>query len=582
MLQDTNYVNAKGRVKVELYNEQGTFFTKEKKNLVVLDANRIIAQMMADPAKISRVAQADTGSTAGVANASGLYVFQLSKARDKDTTYEVDLGTVNTLVTFTIPNGQRITKLRKVTVGGVEQVIDQDVFIQDAEAGKVTFVVAPKGLVHIEYTSTTNPYVEVIAGTEVVVVGGVPYKRGLTPSTASQTYTVDYKTGQLFFDSVKAGVQVDYNYKIKYSLGFMGIGKKPTGLPDYQPVEFTKADKLKLDMPEEFPDCRQLISYPCSYFLGQPEIEAQPCKQLNTSQLTDKITIDADGNKIYTLPSAGVKKILEIVTVKKQGNITDEYKSHLQIKDANTAKIEFTDTVIPGDQYNITYIVQDNNDHLNYYMGESPILELVAVRHQDALTQIVTEYTNIVNRGLEIGQGDVWILNSNQGIIQFAPNPTSGPAPQTPGLLTFEYRVNSGTTVQFIADFPKGIPGPLESQYDQMLTINDIATSYALDYACVKDGQGKWIMSIERNGSQLVEGTDYTINSTGTQVQFSFVPALSDTIVLTYHYLKETHDIYQVAMFTDKVDGKMFNISGIGPITKDKNTGMRITWSVTF
>jgi hypothetical protein len=56
-----------------------------------------------------------------------------------------------------------------------------------------------------------------------------------------------------------------------------------------------------------------------------------------------------------------------------------------------------------------------------------------------------------------------------------------------------------------------------------------------------------------------------------------------------------TIEIAQVAMFshpkeTDhlsppvegKLPAKMFNISGIGPINKDQNTEMVITWSVTF
>jgi hypothetical protein len=72
------------------------------------------------------------------------------------------------------------------------------------------------------------------------------------------------------------------------------------------------------------------------------------------------------------------------------------------------------------------------------------------------------------------------------------------------------------------------------------------------------------------------------VSSDGTQIILNTAINTGDKLNITYQYLQDSHDIYQVGMFTDQTDGDMFNISGIGPVTKDKNTGMRITWTVTF
>ena len=101
-----------------------------------------------------------------------------------------------------------------------------------------------------------------------------------------------------------------------------------------------------------------------------------------------------------------------------------------------------------------------------------------------------------------------------------------------------------------------------------------------LQKAVAKDNNGDFeVISVTRNGSD----ESYTVHADGTRIDVSNVVP-GDNVVVEYKYLEEKHEIYQVAMFDEKdpSKSKMFNISGIGPVTKDENTGMRITWSVTF
>lgn len=208
----------------------------------------------------------------------------------------------------------------------------------------------------------------------------------------------------------------------------------------------------------------------------------------------------------------------------------------------------------------------------------APIVELVSVVHEDAATNTVTAY-QIQDRGMRIGSGDVWMMNANAGVLQFSSDPSNGVPVHTPGQLTIEYKVNSGTVVKFTADFPKGVPGPVTlEKTDSFTSLGE--TTFILSDVVNKDGEGNFLIeSVTRNG---VDET-FTVHPDGTRIDVDNV-ASGDIIAVTFKYSKKAHNIYQVAMFDEKdsTNSKMFNISGIGPVTKDENTGMRITWSVTF
>jgi hypothetical protein len=142
--------------------------------------------------------------------------------------------------------------------------------------------------------------------------------------------------------------------------------------------------------------------------------------------------------------------------------------------------------------------------------------------------------------------------------------------------------VNSGTVVKFIADFPKGVPAAvIENAPQKVVTAIAGQSSVTLDYPIAKDSTGAfYVPTVVVAGSTLTPA-QYTISLDGKTITPNSLTA-GQVVTVNYKYEKSTHDIYQVAMFDGKVGGKLFNISGIGPVTKDKNTGMRVTWSVTF
>jgi hypothetical protein len=583
MLKDHLNFNAKGHVKLELYNESGdVYFTKEKKNLVVLSANAIVGEAFADPARKVLAKQVDKGVTAVVADALEGYVFDLSLQEQADATYATDLGSTNIVTDIHLDAGQ-IVSLKKVTVGGVELVIDEDVFIKDPDQGILTFAAAPIGQLSVEYRKTVNPYVEIVPGSEVVKVGGTTLSRGKVASDAKNKYAIDYKTGKVFFETARSNVEVSYNFKVRYSLGFMGLGGKPAGHPDYKPVEFSEGDKLKVNMDNEFIGCRQLLQFPASVGVGEPEIDVFPTAPMSKKTFTDPVT-GINGSDTYSLTSAAGKPVIAIVSVK---DVTDpanpvDLTANVKIKDAKAGTVQFTPAPVADNKYEVIYDVRDDVNYTYYSLSQAPVMELVSVKHED-LDNHVTEY-KINNKGLVNGDGDVWILNPNKGIIQFSTNPSTGVGVETPGQLTFEYRINSGTTVRFIADFPKGVPGPVVTdQIGEVIPLQVGQTAYALQHAIAKDNAAVFYpVTVKKGSTTLVNGTDYDLSQDGTQIVLKVAFNAGDSLTVDYKWLKDNFDIYQVAMYAEQTDGKMFNISGIGPVTKDKNTGMRITWSVTF
>jgi hypothetical protein len=583
MIQDVAAMNPKGHVKVELYDENGVFYTKEKKNLVVLDANSIVAEMMANPSKMIRMTQTDKGDTSLTANAEGTYTFSLYVQPEVKATYDKDIPSNNSNTTITLDGVENITALLSVKEGTNVLQINEDVFLKDAEKAILEFAVAPTQPITVTYRKVKDPMVRIVEGTEVVKVGTETWKRGNVASDANKTYVIDYKTGEVKFENTKVNVTVTYDYHRKYCLGFMALGGKPAGHPDFLPVSFSNVDKNKTDMPEEFDGSRMPIMFPAEITTGKPEIDIFPTKPIDFIEKTVTITAadnDSDGtvDVVYDIDNSG-SKLLQLVSVKNLTTSTDlVVGTDVQIKDANAATIEFTNIPNSGDQFEVKFRLQANNNHLTYQLTQAPIVALESVIHED-INGNKTNYV-IQDRGLKLGQGDVWLLNPNAGIIQFSATPSTGVPVETPGQLTIQYRVNAGKVVKFIADFPKGVPGPVKLTKTETFTVSNGMTTFALAYPVAKDTNGNFIIaSVKRNGNS----ESYTISPDGTQITVNNA-VNGDVIEVEYTYEKTTHEIYQVAMFDgkDKATSKMFNISGIGPITKDQNTGMRVTWSVTF
>ncbi|MCU5501795.1 hypothetical protein OCB09_00245 [Bacillus cereus] len=601
MTQDKAILKAKGHVKLELYNDKGVFYKKEKKNLVVQSANEVVANMMADPAKQLRVKQSDKGASAVSANSRALYPFALSVQHEEIVQVDMDWGSTNAQTEFQLDSLKDLVSLSSVKVGETELVIDEHVFVTDEVLGKVKFTTAPTEKVVFKFRKIKNPYMKVISGTEKVTVAGVEWQRASVANHEARKYQVDYLTGEILFQTPVTNVKVDYDYNMRYCLGFMALGGKPTANhPNYQPVEYGNSNRLDTFMRNELSGSRMPVYYPATISNGATEIEpaipTQPIANVSKTN-TIAITDNGDGSTkklVYNLQNlhdsgSGLtgRKLLEIISVRNVTANTD-IKANVSVVTNETSgvSIRFADSDITiGHTVQVEYRLKLDNRHLIYQLGQAPVVKLVAVRHIDAIDSTNVREYNIVQDGLRPSQGDVWVSNPNTGHITFSSEPTGGPKVHTPGQIQVEYMVNSGTTVKFIADFPKGTPAPSIEKTKKVVTVGAGQTSIILDAAIAKEENGAFIVPeviVNHSGTtKTLESNEYTISLDGKTITPNSI-STGDIVTINHSYEKTTHDVYQVAMFDEKVDGKMFNISGIGPVTKDKNTGMRITWSVTF
>lgn len=587
MLNDTSLLNPQGRVKLELYNEEGVFFTKEKKNLVVTSANEIVANMMSDPAKTSRYTEVNEGNSERTPNGEGHFNFPLSVQSHVLKTTTHDVLSTNENTDFNIDELRDIEEILSIKVGEDELIIDQDVFLFDAETGTLHFEEAPKELIEVKFLAVNDKQVAIIAGTERVTVNGEEWMRGLKPSNSDKVYAFNHKTGKLAFEQITSDIKVQYDCLKHYGLGFMGLGGKPEGHPDHRPVSFSNVDKALTRMSQEFENARMPIIYPAATEEGKAELEVLPTKPVATEQKEETITVVTKGfeeevEKIYKLDDSG-KRLLKIISAEKivSGSEDNEVLvvgEDITINDAAAATVEIQKELEKDDQVKVVFQMQQNNLHLNYQLAMTPVVELVSVVHEDAVTNQVTAY-EIQDRGMRIGSGDVWMMNPNAGILQFSSNPSNGIPVHTPGQITIQYRVNAGKVVKFVADFPKGVPGPIKlDQTDTFTSTGD--TTFVLSHVVAKGTDSQFeVDKVTRNGKEET----FNVHADGTRIDIDNVVA-GDIIVVTYKYLEDAHEVYQVAMFDEKdtANSKMFNISGIGPVRKDKDTGMRITWSVTF
>jgi hypothetical protein len=565
-------MNPKGHVKIELYDEKrGVFFTKEKHNLIVLDANKVIAQILADPSKMNRASKIDKGDTSAEADENGEFEFPLSISHEKVGTFQQSFGADNTNTDVTLSNGH-ITKLISAKIGDSEVDLNT-VSIKDAAAGTIAFATAPQGDLTVNFQYVSNPLNSIIIGTLVVKVGSDVYGIAEAPSDDNKTCVIDYARGIIAFQSKKEDVTVSYDYESKYTLGYIGVADKPTDHPDFKPVTYSDKDKLLTSLENEYLDGRVPVQFPAEISEGKPEIETLLTQPIAEDESSADIKI-LDGTLEYTLDDS--KKLLSITSVIRK---SDEHVMDPGDYTLNGTKIAFIEGKVNTDEeFTVNFKFQKDNTYLNYQLNSAPVFSLERVIHTSAADGKQTVF-EIENRGLTIGKGDVWLLNPAIGLIQFSEVPKNGVPVNTPGTLTIEYKINAGTVVNFTADFPKGIPGPSLEETTDTFTMSDSAT-FTLNHPVAVDADQKdLIESVKVNGGDA----EFTLHTDKIQID---VPSAKsdDTIEVTYKYTEESHSIYQVAMFDslDRATSKMFNISGIGPITKDKNTGMRVTWSISF
>ena len=612
MLKDNVSTNARGILTIEAYNKEGTFFRKTKKNLVVETANEIMAQALADPNKRTKATLKEVAKVSTVPVAGKGYPLQLEHSIARRVKGEMNFSSTNVETTKVETQLKGLQKIDSLILKAPSEEFEDkelvegvDFVILDEDLCSIEFTEAPKSPVVFEARVLNKRGYKIKKGSLKVSADSQPFHEAKDASDADAKFSVDYDIGEVYFETPKVNVTVEYDIDVPYGINFMALGGKPseewtTG----KPVEFSESDKLKLNMTNEIEGTRVLLQFPEHISEGAPEIDLGiTTKPQAKGVMTDTVTIVPDGEDgtqvklkyplVHTFdegegPTARLFESFISVT-----NITQQSKD---IKD----KVKITKNTITGieiefdagavalnDIIEVKYNLLLSKEHLTYKLGQAPVLKLLAVRHINSLdSNDIREY-KIEKNGLVRGSGDVWISNSNTGHITFSENPVgvdpSKPAPKvhTPGSLQVEYLVNSGSAVKFTADFPVGMPemSIVEAKLVETLAPGVASVVLPADRH-VKDDGNLDLLEITGDGVVL-QPQDYVVNTDNRTINLVNSTSGSE-VVVRYNKEVTTYDVYQVAMFDEQVGGKMFNISGLGPIPKDKDTGIRVTWTVVF
>lgn len=614
MLKSSVVSNAKGMVTVELLNKEGDpFFTKTVPNIVVKNANKIIANVLANPAKTTKVTKVDIGKTSESLTAKG-YPFELTIQSEKSVSEVLDLQPSNHETVFTISGLRDLIRIEGITHGGAPLTLNKDVFVKDAVAGTVEFKVAPTAKVVIQARVKNDKLSEITEGSQTVTVSGVPFKRAATASDSDKTYAFDVKLGVIYFETSKDQISVEYVYESKYTLGFMGVGGLPAGHPQHTPVEFGKTKRLINSLENEFKGARVPLQFPATVTEGeveiQPSIMTKPIplvagldsgKQVTvTKSPSGDIKTEYELNALYDSGEGNGPQGRLLYSVKAKNETTgQDISATIEENTTQSNKVKLLDSEInENDQITFTYDIKLNASHLTYQLAQAPVLELVEVAFRDSLDPTKLVPYKIEANGLTPGVGDVWVSDSAIGEITFSENIQAldsdgapAPKPWTSGYLQVKYRVNSGTTVRFVAEFPEGVPGPVKLSDTLTTQLEPNATTILLPKKVARDAVTGQLGDLKIYvGSSLtpLDHTLYSLTQEDQLITLKSSPSSTQatTVKVTYDYLETVAEIYTVGMFDSVVQDEnvtnMFNATGIGPIPKDANTGMRITWAVTL
>lgn len=341
-----------GNVRAEVYDglTGEVVTTCESHNVVTYSANKILARMTGRPGLETRYSTSFSGATSTVADDSGYYKMNLPLARYGRRNYEADASVaLNELVV----GGPIAVLLRVVLLDGAgaivqELVVDQDCRLVDEETGIVEFTSAVGGTtgyrVRVSYLVVANPLTRILDGSESVVVGGQDYTFAPVPSDVDFTYGIDYRTGEIWFASPKAGVSVDYDYKQYAGVSFMGVSDRPAGHPVGLPVVTGDADKYKEVLDAEYEGTRALVQFPAEVIIGS---EAS-------------IALQAIGATSYVVSSTNLPLIGLVSVTHSNGieytivDVSTTVPNCVWVADKINGVIEFSD-VPPSGTINVAY-----------------------------------------------------------------------------------------------------------------------------------------------------------------------------------------------------------------------------------
>ena len=233
--------------------------------------------------------------------------------------------------------------------------------------------------------------------------------------------------------------------------------------------------------------------------------------------------------------------------------------------------LKFPATITKGSSDTIARQGDGSTVQFEIPANKTPVLDIQDITVYDSGNPINYVFVNSFSgtgheaKLIQKGDGD-----TTPAVLEFSPAPVSS----TSKNIRIDFKWDSGATVNFVADFAPNVPPKTMETSSEAYTASAEQLEFPVRHEILDN------LVVKVNGSTVgasVKSSDPTVAVLDSSA------AAGDNVVIEYEYLKDEFEIYEVGLFNGAdSNAKMFAISGIGPITKDYNTGMRITWSITF
>jgi hypothetical protein len=528
--------DVRGHVKVDLLKEGEVVDTFSNHNLVVNDSTKIIARTLADPDGFQKAEYTYSGKTTTYRNQDGWYELKVPYSRCELLDVSINASDIHDPTSFGIDYGvaDKIIQLEEMY-----RPVDSVVFARGVDA------LGDKILIEKD--------------TEMFIVdsdrGLIGVKHDVTPYTSIELR---------FYKTVNRSVNI-----------FPGSEEVKTSTTLVR-------SNIKNELGQIVPEKGNSLSYGIDYRTGTLLFDSQ------ISNLTIKYQYTmSNGVNFMGISDMPIHHTPGYPVVIPKSQI---YKTRLDQEYSNTRQpLLFPCTVEKGSVEEMSFngdAISSNGNLINLDVKDSAVLEIVSVKdYKDGTVFDVLNEPPIGNPGDPTypKEPSVWLNDNVTGEIKFNTHPSAGIRN-----VRVVYKLDNGITVNFVSDFAPGLPRPVE-----VSSLNTDPNSYKYPQDIITGDSSNQYYELKFNNLTAI---DKVINkSSGDEVSGCIIqndqlyfssgaPLEGVDYEVTYRYLKSAFEIYEVGLFNGKEESEsmMFSIAGIGPITKDENTGMRITWSITF
>jgi hypothetical protein len=610
---------AVGNLKIELYNENGeVLYKQEKKNMIVHDAHAIVGHTMGNPGKKIKAKEKEIFENTG-----GKKTVELKRAEYQNIKMEVELAGVGSISEIELNSEKSffdsVESVVLIDNGDLEETVEFNTGykIENSSKEKVVFVTpieeSDYKKIIIKYTIKKDIPISIVPYSEKVKTGTglleTEYKRGLVASDSALTYKINDKTGEILFETDKTNIVVEYEYFLPYGINFMSIGGLPAGHTLGNPFAYPTTAKRYKSMAEEFDNARQIVEFERNVEPASNEIRqfvkkdaALPDKLIYNIGLTDgpvltieKVTwksgVGNSGSELSDIPAVRGLKLDDSVYIKNANAGEIELKAALydSIPNGNTFQVEYK--INSGTK--VSYIADFPRGYPVVLKTETETFVASAV----PVSEIITLSKEILNvksvkhmpLNTPLVDGVDFDLNANPKEIDLTGYYSGSGVPTATDETVYGVDVNADPQIVLSETLSSATVTVKMTPAGGGATITlTPTTDYSVDLI------GNFVdLTAYVSGTPTIDDDDEFLIEYITSAAVVINP--TDSFVVEYETSSKKIDIYTVGMFThqdkntqdptkpeyDK-SSKMFNLSGIGPVTKDENIGMRINWSVTY